>query len=511
MIKVRRLIELRLRGKSYRDIAMAIRISKDRVRYYYNEFKKSGFSYDELSVLTDEELYELFNTDGYKESQRFERLVRQFPYFYEELKKTGVTRNLLWIEYLEKERQQGYIGYGYSQFCHLYLHWKKSKDVSMHLEHKSGECMFVDYAGKKFKIYNGFGGKQISVEVFVAILGASQLTYVEASYSQKKEDFIASVENTLRYFGGTPQLIICDNLRSAVKKADKYEADLNDNFDHFSKHYDTSILPARAIKPKDKAHVENVIKIAYQRIYATLRNETFYSIEQLNEAIREKLEIHNNTKLTDCNYSRREFFEENEKHELLPLPAENYEIKHFLTLKVSKMSFIYLSEDKHYYSVPHQYVGEKVNVVYSKSKVEAFHEFKRIAFHKRERESRSRYTVINEHFPDAKKLYADMDLCNIENWAASIGTSTLTFIKKMIESKSHPMIAFRSCLGVLNLSKQHKYGKTRLDNACKRALEYQNYAYKTVEMILEQGLDNIEKKQCNINFPKHDNIRGNYI
>jgi hypothetical protein len=255
----------------------------------------------------------------------------------------------------------------------------------MHIDHKAGDKVYVDYAGEKLYYVDPNTGEIIKAEVFLAILGASQLTYVEATMTQQKEDFIGSCERSMHYFGGVPMAIVPDNLKSAVTKSDKYEPTLNEAFEDFCEHYSMTALPAKAYRPRYKALVEGVVKIMYTRIYALLKLDMIHSLEELNQTIRTLLEEHNNKALTGKNYSRRQLFDEIEKEMLQPLPAINYEFKKRRVVTVSKMGYAALGEDKHYYCVPYELKNKKVTVLYSAEQVDIFHHYDCIATYKRDR------------------------------------------------------------------------------------------------------------------------------
>ena len=311
--------------------------------------------------------------------------------------------------------------------------------------------------------------------------------------------------NALEYFGGVPRAIIQDNMKSEEKKADRYEADKNRNYLRFSEHYQTTLFPARPNKPKDKAYVEGVVKIIYRRIYAPLRNRSFFSLEELNQAIREMLEKHNDTVLTGHKESRRERFNLMEKEHLGALPDSRYEIMRFETKKVNKFYQIQLQEDKRSYSVPYQYIGSKVEVMYNARYVEVFCKHKRIAWHKGEYDK----TIIidKRHLAPAHRAYQSWNRESILEKAAQIGPETVKYFTELIESKSYPMEAYRICLGIVALSKPGAYGSYRVNHACRRAASYRVYSLKTVESILKKGLDKTVEPQKDYALPTHENIR----
>jgi transposase len=374
------------------------------------------------------------------------------------------------------------------------------------MNHKAGDKMFIDYAGKTLQIINRETGEVQEVQFFVAILGASQYTYAEASMSQKKEDFIASVENALQFFKGVPAAIVPDNLKSAVIKSNKYEPTLNDTFLDFAEHYATTILPARAYKPRDKSLAEGAVKILYQRIYPTLRGKDFYTLKELNQAIWKELEAHNNKLLTGRKLSRLQLFLEDEKDQLSALPLERYEIKQLSFATVMQNGHVLLGKDKHYYSVPYQYIRKKVKLVYTSNKVEVYYKYNRIALHQRNMRPYN-YTTVTEHLASAHQFITEWTPQRFINWAESISDGVKEFIVNLLENKQHPEQAYKSCMGVLSYAK--KVGNERLTNACKRATEHQIYNYKFIQNILQKGLDKLKDEPENEpQLPFHENIRG---
>ena len=283
MKKIREVIRLKSTTEmSDRQIARALNISRPIVAKYWQGFNLSGLAFEQIEEMADSELLRMVEKPGIEISNKYQQLIQYFPYFVIELQRTGVTLQLLWNEYKRKHSE----GFQYSQFCYHFQSWKNASEVRMHIKHKAGDKMFVDYAGDKLTYVDRKNGKERSVETFVAILGASGLTYAEASVSQEKEEWIRSNERAFWYFGGASDAIVPDNLKSGVTHADRYEPEINPDFAEFAEYYGTVILPARVREARDKALVENAVKLVYQRIYAPLRNRTFYSLEELNEAIR---------------------------------------------------------------------------------------------------------------------------------------------------------------------------------------------------------------------------------
>ena len=376
----------------------------------------------------------------------------------------------------------------------------------MHIEHKAGDKMYVDYAGKKLQIVDKESGEITEVEVYVAILGASQLTYVQATYSQNKEDFITATENALQNFGGVPAAIVPDNLKSAVQKSNRYEPTLNEAFADFAEYYGTTILPARVYRPRDKALVEGAVKIIYTAVYARLRNEVFGSLDELNEAIAALVAEHNCKKMKGRTYSRMQMFEEVEREELNPLPVKRYEFKEQSWATVNQNGHVCLQKDKHYYSVPYRYIRKKVKLMYSDSKVEIYYHFKCIATHKRTKRPFN-YSTVQEHLASQHQVLTKWNPEYFIKWAGDIDPKVKEMILKVLDKKQHPEQAYRSCIGILGLTK--KVGKQRLINACARSLEYGIHNYQIIVNILERGLDKVDESQGeDLSMPDHKNIRG---
>jgi transposase len=502
MINIRQIFRLYEGGTSLREMERLLNVSRRTITKYVSLFEASKLKYSDVQNKSDEELSTLFLEPPEPDNERYDNLQIQLPDMAKELGRVGVTKNLLWGEY--KTQDPG--GYNYSQFSHYLRQYVKHGDVTMHFEHKYGDKMFVDYAGKKLQITDKLTGETQAVEVYLAILGGSQMTYVEASMSQKKEDFISATENALHFFEGVPRAIVPDNLKSAVTKCDRYEPVLNEDFANFALHYQTAILPARSRKPRDKSLVEGVVKIIYTRIYAKLRNRIFHTLIDLNEAIWEELETHNKTKLQNRDHSRYELFKENEQAKLTALPADMYEMKQYAFYKAQNNCHIYFGADKHYYSVPYQYVGKKLKVAYSRSTVEIYSGYRRIAFHQRDH-GKYGYSTIKEHLPAQHRFVMSWSLEKFINWASDIGEETELYIRKILDSKEHPEQAYKSCMGILSFAK--KMGNTRLNRACQRGIYYNGYSYTTIKNILTKGLDTLELQEPEqFTISPHENVRG---
>lgn len=504
MSKVRKVIQMHHQGSSKLFISKYLSLSRNTVKKYIALYQLINLSIEDINQKNDAELEDLFsNFKTQNPSPKIQAVYDFFPHMERELKKTGITKLLMWEEYYKKHPE----GLKSSQFCEYYQRWSKKVNPVMHMNHKAGDKMFVDYAGKTLQLIDEDTGEITEVQFFVAILGASQYTYAEASLSQKKEDFITSVENAIHYFKGVPAAIVPDNLKSAVIKSNRYEPIINETFLDFSEHYGTTILPARAYKPRDKSLAEGAVKILYQRIYPEVSNKTFYKLKDMNQAIWKELGIHNNKKLTGRPSSRLQLFNEIEKEKLSPLPVNRYEIKQLAFATVMLNGHVLLTKDKHYYSVPYQYIRKKVKIMYTTDKVEMYYKYNRIAIHKRDYKPYN-YTTVKEHLATTHQFITDWTPQRFIDWGASIDESVKMFITKLLEIKQHPEQAYKSCMGVLSYAK--KVGDERLINACKRALDYNVYNYKIIQNILQKGLDMIkDENQEQQQLPEHYNIRGN--
>jgi transposase len=502
MSKIKHVLQLYFQGRSKLLIVQQTGISRNTIKKYLKEYAASGLSNEQVLKLSEKELERIFvKTEEKPISIIHQTLFSLFPTYEKELKKKGVTQYMLWKRYKEEFPD----GVGRSRFNHYFHEWKNQSKGTMRIEHKAGDKLYVDYAGDKLQVVDKQTGEIKSVEIFVAILGASQLTYIEASYTQQKEDFISSCERALHYYDGVPLAIVPDNLKAAVTKSNRFEPVINEALSDFAAHYGTTILPARVYKPRDKALVENAVRLMYQRVYAALRHQTFHSLDELNKALGLALEEHNNALFSNKPYSRRQQFEEIEKQALLPLPPLRYELKKQCYATVAKNGHICLSEDKHYYSVPYKFIGRKVTVRYSSDWVLIYYHHEQIALHKRTK-SAWNYTSEKEHMASTHRFVSEWTPEKFISWAQGIHPDVHDYIVRILDSKQHPEQNYKSCLGILGFAK--KVGNDRLIKACQRAYSYDIFNYKMIQKILERGLENEEEDKHDSPMPEHDNIRG---
>lgn len=508
MKQLRKILEYAIEANlSLREVSALTGISKTTIGEYVSRFRHSGLTYAESTRLSDKELLTCFENRKETDLPEYKTLVAQFPDYAVKLKKKGMTRQFLW----EKYKAENPDGYSYTQFCHYFTIWRNTLDVSMHQSHEPGDKAFLDYAGTTFPYHDRCTGKEEQAQIFVAILGASSLTYVEASKSQMKEDFIRSTERALRYFGGVPRALVPDNLKSAVVKASKYEPELNPLFDDFAEYYRTAIIPARAYRPKDKALVENAVKLTYQRIFAPLYGKSFSSLDDLNTAIKEQLERHNNRNLSKLGISRRQLFEQIERTELKTLPSAPYPLKYFESRKVAPDYHVLLSADRHYYSVPWHLKGSQVKVIYDENSVAIYADNNRIAQHERDTRPGG-YTTSEAHMPRHHQFYNSWSAEKFTNWAIAIGEETSLVISSLLSSKKHEQQAYKSCVGILSLAKT--YSAEDLNLACRRAWNHHRISYRDIKLYLEDIVRtrklNREDKQISM-FSLHENLRNSAV
>lgn len=501
---IRQVLIQHIRGQSKYSIVRDLGLAKATVDKYLRAIQADERGHEALLKLPDSELSQVIYGD--KESSvctRLKHLQDRFPAMEKRLSEVGMTRQYLWESY----RKELPGGYAYSQFCmHFNRYLGQSKPV-MHLEHKAGDKMFVDYAGKKLRVKSCFSDEYLDFEVFISILGASQYIYAEASPSQKLPDFINANANALAYYGGVPRGIAVDNLKSAIKRSCKYEATPNEAFSRFCNHYQTSALATRPYRPRDKALVENAVRLIYQWIYTRLGEERFVGLADVNKRIRELLDEVNDRLFQKRDYSRRDRFEQIDKDVLSPLPQEAFELKHYGRAKVQQNGHVLLGEDSHYYSVPYRYIGERCRLNYTARTVEVFLKGERIATHKRD-PKRYGYTTRQEHLASHHQYVMRWNPELFMDQALMLGPDVLALVEGILDQSMHPEQGYKSCQGVLALKK--RYGAERLNQACFRAVMYRRFSYGVVRNILEKSLD-LEAEGPVLSqphIPEHDNIRG---
>ena len=428
------------------------------------------------------------------------RALPEMATIHLELKKPGVTLQLLWEEY----RAVYSGGYHYTQFCHYYREWEQHLGVTMRQNHVAGEKMFVDYSGDKFRVVNTATGEMREVELFVAVLGASNYTYAEATWTQTLPDWIASHIHAFEYFGGVAQIVVPDNLKSGVTKTCRYEPDINPTYHDLCVHYGCAVIPARPYKPRDKAKAECGVLFAQRWILAVLRHRSFFSLAELNRAIREALEKLNNRPMQKIKKSRREIYQEIEQAALKPLPADRYVLMEFKNCRVNIDYHIEVEE--HYYSVPYTLVGEVVEARYNQTIVEMFYKGRRVASHPRSFIPH-KPTTVTGHMPRSHQKHAEWTPSRLIHWGQTLGQEVGVLFDEIMKTRPHSEQGFRSCLGIMRLAKVH--GNDRLKKACERALALKSYSYRTVKNILTHKLEAagspLPEKRSDI---RHEHLRG---
>lgn len=509
MLRIRRMLQLLEKGLSLRKISKELEMGRNTISDYHARIGNSGKSYQELLSLSDNSLAKILLPvkDEIIEDPRKTYLESRLPTYIQELKRIGVTRSLLWEEYKSESSDQKY---GYTQFCQHLSHYIDSKNLSYHNNHIPGEFLQVDFAGDPLYITNPLTGERTPCPVLVCTLPYSSYTYVEVLLSAKQELFYNALSNCLTYIGGVPQRVLSDNMKQYVVRADRYEPTYNELAQQWAIHYNTELTATRVRKPKDKANVERHVNIIYQRIHARLRDEVFYTLCELNNRVLELLDEHNSKEMQKKDFSRLDCFASMEKPLLKELPFNPFVVKYRHEVTVNSTYHIQISEDKHFYSVPYQYFGKKVSIIYDRTDVEVYCQYQRIASHRRSYTSHG-YTTLTEHMPEqhkAQQRSREYNAAYFKDRAQMIGPNTLIVINKILQSKIFIQQTYNSCNGVLGLLR--KYPQARLEAACQRASKSEIINYSMIKNILEKNLDKQIEEEIIVyqHLYNHDNIRG---
>jgi len=452
MVKIKELLRLKFEcGLSNRNIAVCLNIGCSTVSEILTRFKKSELIWPLADGCSDADLtHALYQPKGASTN----KVLPDFTLCFTELKRKGVTKLLLWEEYYEQYQQRAY---GYSQFCEYYSRWLKLQKRSMRQTHMAGDKLFIDYCGPTIPVVNPDTGEIRNAQIFVATLGASNYTYVEASESQKLVHWLQAHVNAFEHFGGAPALLVPDNLRAAVSKTDRYEPKLNDSYQKLANHYRIAIMPARPYKPKDKAKAENAVLIVERWIMMRLRHHRFNTFHELNLSIRELMTALNNRTMKQLGASRQTLFDSLDKPALKPLSAQPYL---YTEVKRAKVGPDYHIEYKrHYYSVPHQLVGQYVELEATSKLIQLYCQGQLIAQHPASNHKGGQSTH-QEHMPGEHQSQT-WSPERLLSWGSSIGSATKAIVQCLLNSKAHPAQSYRSCLGLLNLPK--KYSNARVE------------------------------------------------
>jgi transposase len=502
--KIRELLRLRLEEKrSLREVGRSVGVSPSVVHDCVVRFRATGLEWPLRQEIDEVELEKrMYGTASPGRSGPF--IQPDFAYVHTELRRKGVTMYLLWQEYRQAHPEDGYQ---YSRFCELYNRWAKPLSAVLRQQHKAGDKAFVDWSGDGIDVVDPMTGEVTELPLFVAALGASTYAFAKAAPSRQAPHWIALHNETVEYFQGVPAATVPDNEKTGVKSPCLYDPDLNPTYAAWARHYGTAVIPTRPRKPKDKAVVENAVLNAQRWILAALRNHTFFSLAEANQAISEKVEEYNGRKLQKLDVTRRQLFESLDLPELKPLPSRRFE---YFDWKWQTLQIDYhVVVEQNYYSVPYRLIGKRVEARWTASTVEVFFQGNRVACHPR---NYGKWNWISDdaHRPPKHRAYLEWTPERIVAWASRTGPETARLVEQILSSRQHPEQGYRACLGVMRLGK--RYSEPRLEAACSRALALKSTSYTTVRSILEHGADRLplpkapEPKQPSLPF--HDNIRG---
>ena len=501
MRKVREVLRLKhALGMSYRKISEATGVGKTQAAEYVRRADAAGIAWPVPSALDDVELdRRLFPATG--DSSERARPAIDGPKIAQELKRRGVTLALLWQEYLAEHPN----GYSYTRFCELYGAWRKCVSPTMRQTHLAGEKLFVDWAGDTIGVIDPATGEERRAHIFVAALGASNYTYAEARWTETLPDWIGAHVNALAAIGGVMQALVPDNLKAGITKPSRYEPGINRTYQDLADHYGCVVLPTRIVKPRDKAKVEVAVQIVERFVLARLRDRTFFSLAELNVAIRDCVTAINAKVMRRVGKSRAELLETIDRPALKALPSEPYQYAEWKRARVAPDYHIEIAD--HFYSVPSKLIREIVEARITGATVEIFHKGNRIASHVFSA-VRNRHTTITEHMPSAHRRYAEWTPAKMMDEAAKVGSATVALFEAIMKAKPHPEQGFRSCLGIISLVKS--YGSERVEAACRRGNDIRATTYGSVRSILQHRLDKAYAQEATPDDPpiRHGNIRG---
>jgi transposase len=491
--KIREVLRLKAEGFSDRQIAVSIGSARSTVQECIRRARDAGLLWPLPSEIDESVLH----AQLYRRAVPLSRTPQpDFAHLHRELSRRGVTRLLLWEEY--KAAHAG--GWQYSVFCDQYRRWLARQELVLRQDHVPGDKLFVDYAGQTVPIVDRHTGESRSAQIFVAVLGCSNLTHAEASWTQGAADWLGSHVRALQYLGGVPRAIVPDNLKSGVKKAHRYEPEINPAYQDFAEHYGVAILPARVRKPRDKAKVETGVLVVERWILARLRNRVFFSLGELNAVIRELLERLNSRAFKKIEGCRRSRFEQLERPALRPLPARGYEFGEWKKAKV--YPDYHIEVGRAYYSVPYALIGERVDVRLTAQGIEVFHAGRLVAAHARA-SARGQRSTRRAHRPERHVAIIDRTLQSTLARAAAIGVSTAEVIRQQARRRVHPEETLRSSQGILRLARD--FSPVQLERACERALALQSYSYRAVRTLIQTPEAPATRPALDL---PHENLRG---
>lgn len=509
MHKYKQLILLYQRSAPIKQAVRQVVISRNTIRRYYRQLAAYDGNLGELLALEEPALHAWFNPPPIPEvdQQRYDVLSSLAPEMLQALRLKGVTKQLLWEEYREDHPE----GYGYSQFCFWLGELGKVHTASMIQDIAPGEAIYIDFAGTTMEVVDAQTGNVSTRQIFLATMGYSYLTYAEPVASQTVDDFIGALDRALQFFGGVPQVIVCDNLKSGVIRTDRFEPTLNQALADLAAHYSTEVMPARVARPQDKSRVELSVKHFYQRVLAPLRKRTFFSDHELKSAVAEQMRRHNDRPMQRREHSRQQCFELHELPVLRTVPRDPFEMKYRCRAKAQKNNHVWLGKDQTYYSVPFTVVGRTVDVIYTATLVKIYAEGHCVAVHRRTYIPHSHCT-LKEHMPPAHQAMLDRNTQAYLRWAEKTGSSVINaVVQRLLLSRQYPQLAYRSCDGIRSLNRL--YGGEALQKACEQALELDSCTYSFLREYLKTHAQTLaptstEADDQQRSMPVHHNVRG---
>jgi len=502
MRKIKEVLRLHSLGLAQRQIARSCSLGQSTVSEYLKAAEAAGLQWPEVAEWDDGRLAAALLPRPATRDRPGRQAEPDYRSIHTELQQhKHLTLQLVWEEY----RASHPDGYRYSRFCELYQRWRRKQELALRQDHRAGEKVFVDYAGQTIPVRDPAGGEVRQAQLFVAVLGASNYTYAEASWTQGLGDWIGSHIRAFEFFNGATEIVVPDNLKSGVSKACRYEPGVNLTYEEMAHHYGVAVVPARPRKPRDKAKVEAGVLLCERWILAALRKRSFFSLGELNTAIAELLVRLNERPFRKRDGSRRSLYETLDRPALKPLPAERYQYGEW---KIVRVNIDYHVEfDFHWYSVPYQLTQQEVEIHATASTVEIFHKGVRIASHARSRQAH-RHTTIPQHRPKAHQRHLEWTPSRIIDWSSTIGSATAQVVKRILTGNRHPEQGFRSCLGVIRLG--DKYPHARVEAAARRALALNVCSYQSLKAILDNNLDGQTPEPAIDSRPPidHPNLRG---
>jgi transposase len=503
MRKIKEILRLHFEQRlGQRQIARSVNTSQSTVHDYLARMKAAGLNWPLGIEWEEDRLEQALFPPGQIAAKPPQRAEPDYAHMREQLERhRDLTMELLWEEYRERHPD----GYSYSRFCKLYRTWKKRHEVVMRQEHRPGEKLFLDWAGATIPIHHPDGSTRAAA-LFVSALGVSSYTYAEAVEDQQMPNWLKVQRNALEFYGGCPQLLIPDNTKTGVTRACIYEPDLNPTYQEFATHYKVAVMPTRPRKPRDKAKVESAVQVVQRWIVMRLRRQRFFSVAQLNGAVRELLVYLNNRPFRkQKDESRASLFAKIDKPALHPLPACRYDMSQWAQARVN--IDYHVAFDGNWYSVPYTLTGQAVEVRSTSTTVEIFHRGKRVASHLRSRD-RNKSVCQNEHRPKSHQAHLEWPPSRMIQWAGKVGPHTAQVVERILNGKPHPEMGYRACLGIIRLAA--KYSPERMEYAAERAVLTGAVSYKSIRSILQNGLDRrpSELPPPLRLSPEHENLRG---